>query len=121
MQISHYKCLKLVNSRDTRVMVVPHRDKCSDSGYSLVIGLSRRSEYTGGMLRVSTSKAKVPLLNRRQKDSETELQYRGSIPLDVSRGRVCVIKNLAEHCVCRLTSGERSVLVVHLASNSKSK
>ena len=94
-----------------------HRDDCSGSDLSFVIGLTSRTNYTGGLLRVATTKN--GRLNRRVRDSETDIQYRGSVAVDVSRARLCVLLNSAEHVVTRLSSGHRSVVVVHLLSKNK--
>ena len=98
-------------------MVVAHRDEINGADLSFVIGLTTPDLFVGGMLRVATNKK--GLLNRRVKDSEKEIQNRGSVPVDVSRGRICVLLNSAEHIVTRLSFGERAVIVVHLLSENK--
>ena len=107
--IAIYKATEVCAVRDNRVMLAAHRDDGKDDDMSLIFGLSPRSEFSGGMLRVA--KTDSGNLWRRKRSSDHETQKSGSVGYDIFRGRCCVLQN-AEHTVHRLHWGRRIVVIV---------
>ena len=86
-----------------------HRDDGQGDDITLIFGLSRSQEFSGGILRVSN----VPSGNiwKDVRKSTVFTHRRGSVSYDVFLGRCVVLQN-AEHAVQRMHWGKRSVVIV---------
>ena len=109
-----YKANKICSTRDHKPLLLPHRDDRVGGDVSLVIGLSKSSEYSGCMLRIASSKDGSIWRDKKSSDARSELlSGRAVTSYDVHLGTCVLFWNTAEHYVTSLHFGMRCVAVVH--------
>jgi hypothetical protein len=107
--IATYLATKTCSTRDNRVMLAVHRDSGKGDDMSLIFGLSSSQEYSGGVLRVATTRSGN--MTRRRSRSDRLVHKYGTVTYDITLGRCCVLLD-PEHSVHRLHWGKRSVVIV---------
>ena len=119
VELAIYKANKICSTRNHKPLLLPHRDDRVGGDVSLVIGLSKSSEYSGCMLRIATSKDGSIWRDKKSSDARKEvLSGRAVTSYDVHLGTCVLSWNTAEHYVTRLHFGMRCVAVVHFRETS---